>query len=270
MVKKLLKHEFTYYFRTFSLFLPIVLVIGVMTKVFRCFDNGNIINDIAIFSSSVMLVMACVALLVLSTVISIIRFYKNMYSAEGYLTFTLPVTTTEHIFVKLFVSTVCQIICLLTVIAAGAIALSGEALTDFFNFMSQLVDGARLTLGAANLIGFVAEVLLLLLLSAISTTLLYYACITVGQTAKKNRILLAIGAYFIYYMATQTISTVLTIVVTVFGTSGVLDTLFDWLTNNLVSAIHIYLCAAIVLYAILSAVFWLVTKIIMTKKLNLE
>ena len=41
MVKKLLKHEFIYYFRTFSLFLPIVLIIGVMARVFRALDDAN-------------------------------------------------------------------------------------------------------------------------------------------------------------------------------------------------------------------------------------
>ena len=35
MVKKLFKHEFIYYFRTFGMFLPIVLAISVVTRIFR-------------------------------------------------------------------------------------------------------------------------------------------------------------------------------------------------------------------------------------------
>jgi len=109
MVKKLLKHEFIYYIRTFILFIPIVLVLAAMTRVFWFFnDYDNIADDIAFTSSVALLIVVCAALLILSTVICIVRFYKNMFTSEGYLTFTLPITNAEHIFVKLFVGMVGQ------------------------------------------------------------------------------------------------------------------------------------------------------------------
>jgi len=42
-----------------------------------------------------------------------------------------------------------------------------------------------------------------MLLSVISSYLLYYCFIAIGQTAKKNRILLSVGCYFIYSAATH-------------------------------------------------------------------
>ncbi len=270
MVKKLLKHEFIYYFRTFGLFLPIVLAVGVMARVFRFFDHEKVITQIAIFSSSTILVTACAALLILSTVISIVRFYKNMYSAEGYLTFTLPITNTQHIFVKLLASMVCQAVCLLTVIAAGAIALSGEGLVEFLSSLAVAMSDLFHAFGAANSVGYIIELILLIVISAASGMLLYYACITVGQTAQKNRILKAVGAYFIYYVATQVISTVITIIITVLGMANALDGIAEWLLTNLTISIHIYLLISIVISAVMAAAFWLVTQTIMTKKLNLE
>lgn len=270
MVKKLLKHEFIYYFRTFGLFLPIVLVVAVMARVFKLFDDGNIVSNIAIFSSSAMLFVSCAALLILSTVIIIVRFYKNMYSAEGYLTLSLPITNTQHIFVKLFVAMVCQAVCLLTIIVAGAIALLSEDLVDFFNYFIVFTDEFFTLLGAANSIAFILESILLTILCAASNILLYYACITVGQTAKKNRILKAVGAYFIYYVVTQVIATVFTIIVTVLGMSHPIDGILEWIANNATATMHIYFCGVIVLYGAMSAAFWLVTQTIMSKKLNLE
>ena len=270
MVKKLLKHEFIYYFRTFSLFLPIVLVIAVAARVFRFFDNGNVINDIAIFSSTAMLVVSCAALLILSTVIGIVRFYKNMYSAEGYLTFTLPVTNAQHIFVKLLAAMVWQTISLLTVFAAGCIALAGPDLVGAFNLIAHLIDEVLLELGAVHFIAFVMEMLVLVILSAVSNMLLCYACITVGQTAKKNRILMAVGAYFIYYVATQAISTVFTIAITVLGMSNAFDGILPWIAHHPVATLHLFLCGAVVISVVITAAFWLVTQTIMTKKLNLE
>lgn len=271
MVKKLFKHEFIYYFRTFALFLPIVLVIGVMARVFRLFEGfDSALIDIAIFSSSSMLVVACFALLMLSVVVAVVRFYKNMYSAEGYLTFTLPVNNAQHIFVKLLTAICCQAICLLTVILAALIALSGEPLKEFFLMLSAAFSELFEDLGAVNATVIIFEIILAAILSVAGNMLLYYACITVGQTAKKNRILMAVGAYFIYYIATQVISTVLVMIFTVLGMSGAFDGIVMWLDDHMILTMHLTFGLSVVIYAAMAAAFWYVTQWIMTKKLNLE
>ncbi len=270
MVKKLLKHEFIYYFRTFGVLLPIVLAVGAVTRVFMLLDNGSIISSLAFASSALMLAVACVALVTLSYVVSVVRFYKNMYSAEGYLTFTLPVTNAQHIFVKLLASFVCEVICIATVVAAVAIALSGEPLAVLIRGLGNALSDFFYLYGTANSIAFIVETVVLLVISAVSGTLLYYACITVGQMAKKNRILMAFGAYFVYYVATQMLSTAFVIIILILETSGALDAIGAWLSANSVVAIHIYLCGAAVISTAIGAAYWFVTHRIMTKKLNLE
>ncbi len=271
MVKKLFKHEFIYYFRTFALFLPIVLVIGVMARVFRFFEDfDSALVDIAIFSSALMLFVACYALVMLSVVVAVVRFYKNMYSAEGYLTFTLPVNNAQHIFVKLLTAICCQAICVLTVVIAALIALSGEPLSDLAQLLSIGFAEFYEELGIANFIAFTFDIIVIILLSVVGNMLLYYACITVGQTAKKNRILMAVGAYFIYYVATQVIATILVMVITVFGMTGMFDGIVNWLDNHITVAMHLALGTSIVIYAAMAVAFWYVTQWIMTKKLNLE
>lgn len=271
MVKKLFKHEFIYYFRTFALFLPIVLVIGVMARVFRFFENfDSVLVDIVIFSSASMLVVACFALLMLSVVVAVVRFYKNMYSAEGYLTFTLPVNNAQHIFVKLLTAICCQAICLLTVILAAIIAISGEPLKEFLLMLTAGISEFYEDIGAVSFIAFVFDIIVIALLSVAGNMLLYYACITVGQTAKKNRILMAVGAYFIYYVATQVISTVIVMIFTVLGMSGVFDGIVMWLDDHMILTMHLTMGVSIVIYAAMAVAFWFVTQSIMTKKLNLE
>ena len=270
MVKKLLKHELIYYVRSFGLFLPIVLVIAAMARVFRLLDNGSVVSDIAIFMSTAMAVVSCAALLILSIVAGVVRFYKNMYGAEGYLTFTLPVTNAQHIFVKLLVAMICEAVCLLIVLAAGVIMLSGEYLVNAFRDAVILLETVCKIFGLGNVIGFSLEILLLLVLATASGMLLYYACITIGQTAKKNRILKAIGAYFIYYLATQVIATVFMIVFAVLAMSNALDGIAEWIANNILATMHICYGGMAMLYGVMAALFWFVTQIIMSKKLNLE
>lgn len=270
MVKKLLKHELIYYARIFVLFIPIVLVISAVTRFFFGFESENYLVRIAFGGSVLMLFMACFALMILSTVVSVVRFYKNMYSSEGYLTFALPVTNAQHIFVKLLGSVICSAACLLTVVLSVIIVLSGEPLAQLFaelkEELSFIFPGAQ----AIHLVLLTVEFLIVTVLGSVLNTLLYYACITVGQTAKKNRILLAVGAYFIYYIATQIVTTVITIIVTVLSITGLFNNLIEWATNHVVAISHIYLLAIIIIASVMSAAFWLVTQWIMTKKLNLE
>ena len=271
MVKKLIKNEFIYYLRTLGLALPIVLAMGIMTRIFALFRNGNVINEIAIFSSTAMFIIASIALIVLSTVISVVRFYKNMYSSEGYLTFTLPVTNHQHLLVKLCVAMVCQAACFITVFLALGIA-SFEVVDGFniFKLVGYLFDYLFSSYGTANALFYIIEGIFILFFGSAFSFLLYYACITVGQTAKKNRILMAVGAYFIYYVATQVISTVLVMIVTLLGLSGSLDVIFEWIAEHPMEMLHIYMTVGAIVYAAFAVAGYFVTHSIMTKKLNLE
>ncbi|MBR2861235.1 MAG: hypothetical protein IKB86_05295 [Clostridia bacterium] len=272
MVKKLLKYEFIYYLRTFGAFLPIVLVIGAVTKLFLFLEEqyGGKVIEIASGSSVFMLVVACFALLLLPTVVGIVRFYKNMYSSEGYLTFTLPVTNAQHIFVKLLGVLGCYLFCALTVIASASIAMAGNTLGNVIADIVGVIKGMAVVLGSINVTFICIEMLILLILSMCSNMLLYYSCITIGQTAKKNRILAAVGVYFAYYIITQVISTVFSIVFIVGGTLGAFEDIALWIAENYIASIHLIMCGGIVLSCAIAALFWLINQTIMKKKLNLE
>ena len=270
MVKKLLKYEFIYYIRTFALFLPIVLLFGIVARISRFFDEDNVLGQIAINSSFVILGAATVALLSLSTIIAVVRFYKNMYSAEGYLTFTLPVTNGEHIFVKLSVAFICQAVCLFTLIVSWIIALSGEPINDLVQLFDKLISETLVFVSKAHMIGYTIELLVWVCVATLSAILLLYACITVGQMAKKNRVLAAFGAYFVYYVATQIVSTLVTVACMAVINLALFKRIIDWLESNYTMIIHFYICGSILLYAVLAVAFGIVTEKIMTRKLNLE
>jgi len=270
MVKKLLKHEFNYYYRTVGLFLPLVLVTGIVTKLFSLFDGKNVIATVASMLSVAALSISCVALIVMSVVIGIVRFYKNMYSAEGYLTFTLPVTNSQHLLVKLLLAVGCEILCVLTVVAALFIAFSGEVLSTVCENIAFFIRMFENSFGTVNCILYAVEAVIILLLYATVSMLIYFACITFGQTAKKNRILMSFGAYFFYYMASQTVSGVITAVISVMSEYGMLDSILLWSNQHIAAAVHIAMWLIILYYAALGVAAWIITQKAMTNKLNLE
>ncbi len=266
MVKKLFKYEFIYYFRTLGLFLPVVPILGLMVRIFSAFDTDNTFIRTALILSAIFCFMSAMALLLGTMIVGILRFYKNMYSAEGYLSFTLPVTNTQHILVKLVTHLCFMTLSLVAIVAGALIAVPSKAVQIAFREIAELLK----YIPTPHVILYIVEILLLCVVSAAATTLLYYAFITIGQTAKKNRVLMSIIAYFIYYAITQTVYVIFTVIISILGIAGALDFIGTWISTNPISFFHVLLIGLTLFSATLGVLYFYITKRIMTRKLNLE
>lgn len=108
MLGKLLKQDFR---ATARIMLPLyaaVPVLGLFTNLITRLcenQNGFLIRAIGALMSFVFS-LSLIAAVVTTVVLMILRFYRNLMTDEGYLMFTLPVSTTELIFSKLIVSVV--------------------------------------------------------------------------------------------------------------------------------------------------------------------
>ena len=93
MLKKLTKHEL---YATGRIFLPIyaiMLLLSLINRVLFGIDNiSRPLNTLRGFMVAAY-VISIIATLVVTFVIMILRFYRNLMSDEGYLMFTLPVKT---------------------------------------------------------------------------------------------------------------------------------------------------------------------------------
>ncbi|MFR7768693.1 MAG: hypothetical protein ACLU0Z_08965 [Oscillospiraceae bacterium] len=108
MLGKLLKQDFR---ATARIILPVyaaVPVLGLFTGLITRLcenQNGFLIRAIGALVSFVFS-LSLIAAVVTTIVLMILRFYRNLMTDEGYLMFTLPVSTTELICSKLIVSVV--------------------------------------------------------------------------------------------------------------------------------------------------------------------
>ncbi len=268
MVKKLIKHEFIYYLRTLAIFLPVMLFMGLSTCIVQLIKNETVWFLIIQVGSYSLLVIGTIACALITSILGIVRFYKNMYSSEGYLTFTLPISNNQHIFAKLITYVTCEIVSLLVVIISWFIALAPH-LHFLPQLFKELIELLKL-INAGDVILFTFETIIMLIIGVFSTPLLYYACISIGQLAKKNRILLAIGAYYIYTVIVQALSTIASAIFTLFGTMGAFENIAIFITEHPSVSIHGFMWITIIFSAAVSFVFYLITKKIMDNKLNLE
>ncbi len=269
MVKKLLKYEFISYLRTLMPMYGIMLAIGLVTRFVQLFENEHYSYDVVFGSSVIALAISAVVCLVMTVVVGVTRFYKNLYSAEGYLSFTLPVTAGQHIFAKLIMLTAFTFLGLFAILVSASLSMMGEVLWEVFKAIGYLLR-KLFEMAGGNLFFYIPEALLLIVVSFVYLYLLYYCCITIGQTAKKNRIFMAFVAYFVYYLITQFFGTAFVIVGMFFGQYGIWEAITDAIVAHPFASVHILLIGATILISALSAAYYFIIRHIMTKKLNLE
>lgn len=268
MVKKLIKHEMLAFARPMLPILVILFGIAALTRGIQLFENDSVAYNIIIGSSVLALAATIGVCLVMTVVIGVTRFYRNLFTREGYLSFTLPVTPAQHIFAKVLVAVLFSAIVLAAIFLAFAVATAGELFEEIMRTAGYLIRHTLFEKCGVHAGFYIAEGLLLLLVAGISQYLLYDTCIAVGQLARKNRVLAAFGAYFGYYIICQMLETVLMIVVT----SGLyfVDSIGVWIEAHVLTTVHIALCTALVWYTVMSLVYFLITHTIIRKKLNLE
>lgn len=268
MVKKLIKYDFSYYLR---LLLPVQLIllgIAGLNRFIQLFeDTDSTVYNIVFGSSMFLYIVSVVVLLILTTVVAIVRFYQGMYTGEGYLSHTLPVTPTQHIVSKLLVSMIFELGSLVAAFLSFCIVTLGDLNIELFKAGGYLL-GRFYGRFQVNLILYIIELLVLLVIASASGLLMLYFCISIGQLAKKRKVLLAFGAFFGLYFIGQILGTILVIVVAV--NPLLMNQLTEWIAYHVTAFYHILLCGEIIWLTVLGTVFFFLTRHIMSKKLNLS
>ena len=212
MLGKLLKHEFR---ATGRILLPLMGAVIVLALL----ANGSMImlaNGMADSPAAakfaglrillilivVMFFIGIVTMAVMTVVLMVSRFYRNLLKDEGYLMFTLPVSTHELVWAKLIVSFVWFIaagLLIFLVLSLSALNLSGTELRLIFEQFPSWSE-IREALKEAGILDratlMLVQGILVVILSTLVTCLHFYAGMSLGHMFAKNRILLSI-AFFI-------------------------------------------------------------------------
>lgn len=260
MLGKLIKHEFN---ATARYFLPMFCVILLLTPLTKLtshipFFKGYLAVIPGVFIT--LYVFSIIGISILSSVLLIIRFYKNLVTREGYLMHTLPVTPTEHILSKLLVSIFWTITSLLVIMLSLSVLLySPEIMEELSNAWDLMFDAASTELGS-----YFSQMLILFgLLSIVGIVfnIIYvYFCISVGQLFTRHRILGAVAVAIVIQIAFQVVSTLAIIPISILGQN----------VNDPKVVINWILYPSLFATIILTIGFFFGTSYVLKKKLNLE
>ena len=215
MLSRLIRHEWRETWR-----IPVIsfLVILFLTLVcFICFRqmeppaDENSVNA----GAFVIMMLYCLIISYISTVVTIyiaIRFYRNLYTDEGYLMHTLPVTPRQLILAKLLVAAlwvfVLSLLALWAICCILLFGLPAMALVDMSVIIPALTEYFPQIFGMGP-VAFLLFYVLLSLVSAFSSVLVAYAAISLGQLFSKHKVMASILCYIGFTMLIQTVSTLL-------------------------------------------------------------
>ncbi len=266
MLRKLYKHEFYLLFR--SLF-PIYAALGlfaIVCKLTSLIEFDNVVYEMVMGFSTVFYIVSILAMFVVGMVIIVVRFYKNLLSHEGYLTFSLPFTATQHIVCKLICAVAMMLVNAIAVILSLVIVGIGSELMDeiieIFGLMFKEFFAVYSPLRATL---FFTEIFIMIIISMFQSVLMYYAAMAIGQQFR-NKIGGSVIAYIALYIATETFSTVTVIpLILIYG-----NTLNEKLISEGILSIQGVLLYVMVLSVILGLIYFFITRHFLSKKLNLE
>ena len=270
MVRKIMKHEMFAYLRMLLPAQLILIAIALISRFILFFESDNSIFGLSYSSSVIIFILASIVLAVMTFVICLVRFYKNLFSLEGYLTFTLPAKTSQLIWTKLLLSFIFTILSVIVIFLSFCIVMSGDVLVEVFKAIGYLFGLFFKDTGVHG--GFyIAEVIVLMLVSIFTSYLLWYACFAVGQLTRKNRVLLSFGVYFGYYFACQILGTIMMIIFSILAEKTTLfEGIISFIDKNPHASAHIFFVVSIVWTVILGIIYYAVPQHIIKKKLNLE
>ncbi len=257
MLKKLYRYEFYSLFRSM---LPIyigIMGLAAFSRIFMIFDVNSYLFEMFQNSVQVLFLIGLIAVFVLGFILIIRRFYTNLLSHEGYLTFTLPFKASQHIICKLLCAVAVMIISSVFEILAVCIFLSGR-LGDIAERVITPIKQYIEYVGVGGFVFYVVTIVIYILAALSASILMTYVSMAIGQQFK-NRIAASVIAYGVIYAILQTIGLMIVAI-------GIIIDISKWAMENEAA---VFLVLLIIYQLVFCTAYYLVTRYMLTKKLNL-
>lgn len=277
MLKKLFRQEW----KSFS-FAPMItmIILAVVTLILTSsfmtsfWEQNNIFVNLFASLTILAYAFALAALSFCVTLCTAIRFYKNFFTDEGYLMFTLPVKTSDLLLSKIFVSALWKLISILAaaisvlvIATVGFSYLSDTSVIRFFqefcDLFARAISEMRDTL-AIPVSLFFLWLILLGICSVLYSTLFIYACICLGQLWSRHKIGGAIVAYFGLRFVLRLFRQILSIPL-----SNIFSSYYDFDSISSGTWLFGMFISLLIMGGLCAGLYW-ICSYIMTRKLNLD
>ncbi|MCI6497423.1 hypothetical protein ACTNBM_08895 [Lachnospiraceae bacterium HCP1S3_C3] len=265
MLGKIIKHEFKATYKTALTMILSVLLVGGLVRMMDMVSFDGTIWRIIEMIMAVFYLLLLIAVPVSMFVVSIARFYRTMVKDEGYLTHTIPVKKTQLINGKLITSVIWIIISIMVIPLSLLINVKNSIYT--FRDIAELL---KLVFSNSTYIMDCVMFILLIIVSIMTSLLLCYASIGMGQMFNGHRLAGSVLFYFIFKYAFSFLQLFLMLII-----PSVADMMNKYDTVNKILMAEDNGMLALMLFVmpfqiILGIICYLIAYWRFSKKLNLE
>lgn len=269
MVKKLLKQEKIYYMRCLPPVCIVLLGLSIVGRFVRSFEADNWVYEMIAKTSFAMFSISVISAFILVLIFVLMRYYRNIFSNEGYLTLTLPASFRQHLTAKLTAATVAMFVMLGVSLLSFVIFLGNEWVIEIYKAIAYLLSDFIRSAGVHFGI-YVVEAAILLLVGTVAGILFYYMCISLGQTFQKRKVLATIAIYYGITFVVQALTILVYIGGTMIEVNWDTEKIDMFIQSYKVVLIHTMLIAEITGAIVISVIMFLVCHFILKRRLNLE
>lgn len=287
MLGKLIKHDFR---STGKVMVPLHLVLVGVTILGSLLVGSKLLQRLELLPLTVTLVIAYILMIIaFSTVVSIfliVNFYRNMFSSQGYLTFTLPASPWSLLHSKSIVGFVWVLVnniltygsMILLMCSAAGFSNVASALRDITDMSIYADGGMTVSIGIQDLLGYTLPQLLLLLTLITLVSCFYnvatgYGSVAIGQLHAKHKVLGTVAAYLVIRFITQIVMSVVMLFFSLRPLIG-MTTSPDIETEDLATLMrgiyHPMFIILIVVFLVIGVGCYVAAGIIMNKNVNLD
>lgn len=273
--------------------LPMYLLLVIVTILGSVLLGSRLLQREVLMPLAVTLLIAYILMLIaigiITTVYQIVYFYRSLFTTQGYLSFTLPVSPWSLLHSRAIVGFVWNLLSSVSVVASGLVLIGaqvgfnnlGIVLKSLFviDTVINTGEGPATIISAPALFGYTPVQFILLMVFFVLITCFYniatgYGSVALGQLNPRHKVAGAVMAYLCIYMATQIIMGGVMLVVSLRSFLGLADSEAELAAehiNEISQSIYQPLFPLIMLiYIIIAAGLYIASGIIMKKKVNLD
>lgn len=278
MLGKLLRNEFKSTYKP----MLIIYLMTILSTALGCFlfhDSSRSslpdeVENVLTITFVLSYTFVVIALVILVFIMTCERFYKSMYSEQGYLTHTLPVSPLSNLNARLITSIVWLLISgVILALSISSISLANNP-DGFINGL-RAISYRDLEQGALYATGYHFPVLLLIILlltlaAGCNSLLLVYAALSLGQLASLHKIRAAIGIGIGLAFVEQIIATVIITHIPEQWFSVSPAAGFEEIHNAIIHSTQTGLWFSIGMFSAFAILYYAVCALIVKKHVNLE
>lgn len=273
MLGKLMKYELKATQRIFLPLYGLIFILALVNKIFMAFNMQHT-DGMAQIPFAISMTIYCLliaAVFIMTLVVTIQRFNKNLLGDEGYLSFTLPAKVSSHIVSKMIISLMWMvlsgIVAILSVLILAADANTSRQIQSFFRQFGLMFCGEYGFWGGL----LVIEILAFLLLAVLTGILQFYASVTVGHFSSKHKLLAGFGAFIGFGIIEEIVSSLLVNIGIKMASDESIRQFWNGVNDlGKLQSVEAAIGVALIFEAVFGLAYYFLTNWLLSDKLNLE